>query len=89
MMPLVDAVADQAFASIKVTTLVLYDPQDEVIDVEAIQRRMPSTGGPLVMDRFVSAAPSHHVIAGDILSPSTTGPVTDRIEVFLRDALTR
>ena len=88
MMALVDLVNDQSLDAIRVPTLVLYDPDDEVISIQAIQERLSAVQTSMIeRDTVRSNAPSHHVIAGDIVAPTTTHPVAQRIQRFFRSRL--
>jgi len=72
MMALVDLVNDQSLDTIRVPTLVLYDPDDEVISIQAMQERLSAMPTAMIERNTVrSNAPSHHVIAGDIVAPTT------------------
>ena len=74
-------------AALHVPALVLFDPRDRVVDHAATRAVMARWGGP-VMLHPVSVGPGDdpdfHVIAGDILSPSMTGPVADRIAAWVQ-----
>ena len=63
--------------------LVIYDPQDQVVDPRYTDEAFARYGGR--KERFlVSAAPPrHHVLAGDIVSPQSTAVVRQAILDFL------
>lgn len=68
--------------------LVIYSEADEVVRPEATRTRMQSWGGPVTFWEVAPGPgidPSMHVLAGDILSPAMTGPVTARILDWARD----
>ena len=89
MAALVDRVRSLDPGAVDVPTLVIYSRDDQVVDpteTERIMARLSSTPADL---RVVgdSGDAEHHVIAGDILSPATTGPVRLRILAFLEPVL--
>lgn len=90
MMALVDWVTQpERLARVQVPTLTLYSPNDEVIDVAALRSGIDALGAP-VRERIEitsSTAPSQHVIAGDILSPTTTLELARHITEFVRRQL--
>jgi alpha-beta hydrolase superfamily lysophospholipase len=86
MMALVALVDADVLADVTVPTLVLYSADDEVVDRGAIRSRSARLGGRPVVIETVDLAvgdPSHHVLAGDVLSPATTVPLARRIVTFL------
>lgn len=59
--------------SIKVPSLFVYSPLDQVIRPELVKEKAASWGGPAMTIEVTDDGDlSHHVIAGDALSPSTT-----------------
>ncbi|SEK91273.1 Esterase/lipase [Roseivivax marinus] len=78
----VGAAAEVDHAALRVPALFIYAPTDKVVDPSATQAVAADWGGPVTVEAVTpgpEADPSNHVIAGDILSPSLTGPVTERI----------
>ena len=74
----------RTFEAASVPTLFLFDEGDKVVDHEATRRvaeRWGQATGALVNIELVTGTedPYRHVIAGDSLSPSTSGRVTDAI----------
>lgn len=61
-------------SAISVPTLIIYSPQDIVIDTEAVERVFAEWGSPRKqLVRYEgSNNPYQHVIAGDVLSPAST-----------------
>nr|WP_239025450.1 alpha/beta fold hydrolase [Roseibacterium persicicum] len=63
--------------------LVLFSEADSVVSVAATRAAAARWGGPVTLAPQVlpgtGVDPSAHVIAGDIVSPAMTGPVTDAI----------
>ncbi|MEM6512011.1 MAG: alpha/beta fold hydrolase [Pseudomonadota bacterium] len=87
-MRLVDFVEGSLPVSIPSRLLVVYSPDDQVISPTAVRAAVERIDTPDLSvvevtetdDRF------RHVIAGDILSPSTTQSVADSVIDFLRNA---
>ena len=65
--------------------LMIFSPDDRVLDPRAMQARFAEVGA----THKESVAfredgdPSHHVLAGDVLSPGSTGALEERIASFL------
>lgn len=62
--------------------LFIYSPQDQVVDARSIAAAANAWGQPVDALRIMpgdGVDPAAHVVAGDILSPSQTAPVTARI----------
>ena len=85
MMALVEHLRSMDLGGIDLPTLVVYSPDDSVVDADETLRIMAGLGsdGPELMVVDDSADPADHVIAGDILSPGTTDRVRGRILEFL------
>lgn len=85
MMGLVDLVARADLGALRTPVLVLYDPADRVVDAEATEARFAGMGAPHKrLVRVVGTGdPSHHVLAGAVLSPQTTPALTDTIVAFV------
>lgn len=85
MMALVDHVRRRDPARVSTPTLILYSPEDGVVDpaeTRVIFQALPAD--PKLMEAVEgSGDPEHHVLAGDILSPETTDRVTRDILAFL------
>ena len=65
---------------IKAPALFIYSPDDKVIVPEEIETVASQWGGPTELLRIESSSdPFQHVIAGDVLSPETTEPITKKI----------
>lgn len=83
---LVKLVGDLDLSAVLQPFLVIYSPDDEVVDpaaTEAAFARLGSLEKELVIFRNVGD-PSQHVLAGDILSPESTAPIAARILEFVR-----
>ena len=89
MMGLVEHVRTSDPGAIDVPTLLVYSPDDEVVDAtetEAFMNRLPDS---LLHVHVVegSSDPSDHVLAGDVLSPNTNAEVRDAIVDFVNRIL--
>lgn len=88
MIGLVDLVSRQDFSQITSPILVLYSRRDSVVDPLRIEARFKEVGS--LRKQLVSletSDPSHHILAGQILSPQTTDNVVAVIESYLAVAL--
>ena len=86
LMSLVDHIDSIDPATISVPTLYVRSDRDRVIDIDAADSFYDRIGAPtramLVVED--SDDPYGHVIAGDILSPSTTEALAESISAFVR-----
>lgn len=89
MMALVEHVRTSDPGRVRAPLLVLYSPGDLVVDARETERVFPTFGSSLKRLEIVDATddPARHVLAGDILSPSANGAMTQRIVEFVRGAL--
>jgi len=73
-------------SKVTLPTLMIYSPQDSVILPKAIVENFTSYGSAIKqLTEFTDSEDlSQHVLAGDILSPSTTKPVLDIMLSFLQ-----
>jgi alpha-beta hydrolase superfamily lysophospholipase len=85
MMALVDAVDEELLERVRAPTLLLHSPHDRVLDVEAMLQGYEALGSAVKRRVAVEEVgdPYHHILAGDILSPSTTLPVARHIVRFI------
>ena len=61
-------------ARIDIPSLFVYSPQDQIIQPQLVRQNAQEWGGPTeTIEVTDSDDPNNHVIAGDALSPSTTG----------------
>lgn len=77
----------QDYARATLPVLLIYSPNDSVIDVAAIPAIRDAWGGPVQEEQRIMGPgddPNSHVIAGDILSPGQTGPTVDLILAWAR-----
>jgi pimeloyl-ACP methyl ester carboxylesterase len=91
MMGLVEFVRTLDVSGITKPTLVMYSPDDQVVDAIETARvveRMPAAVVTKLTD-VETTDPARHVPAGDIISPASNAAVHDAIADFLRGALTQ
>ena len=85
MMALVDLVRDSDLEAIKEPTLVLYSPEDQVVDATKIEETFQRLGSEpkklLAMEEIEN--PRQHVLAGDILEPNSTSVLKEKILEFI------
>lgn len=85
MMGLVKLVRESPLENIKKPLLVIYSPNDQVVDPQATERTFPRFGSPVkkLVARPESENPEHHVLAGDILAPGDTEAIATIILEFI------
>ncbi|MBK8479285.1 MAG: alpha/beta fold hydrolase [Opitutaceae bacterium] len=85
MLTLPRAVEGLDLGRIRTPTLILHSPEDWVVSLAALRRRLPDfRAQPFrVVEILGSDDPAGHVLAGRILSPSTTGVVVQESVDFL------
>lgn len=88
MMALVEHVRSMDLERVRAPTLLVYSPNDQVVDARETARLLGALGGggPAVHVVEGSGDPAEHVIAGSIMSPGTTDEVRERILEFLERA---
>jgi len=88
MMGLVKFVRQSDLESIKKPVLVIYSPNDQVIDPIEVERRFRQIGSQIkeIIPITDSGDPDNHVLAGDILSPDNTEVVRELILDFISRA---
>ena len=63
-------------ASIEIPALIVYSPRDQVIQPDLVVQKAAAWGAPVkTIEVTDDTDPSHHVVAGDALSPPTTEPL--------------
>lgn len=89
MMALVEHVRTMDASAIEVPTLVVMSPDDQVVDAEETRRFVERMSEAEVRVHTVASSsdPASHVVAGDIMSPTSTGEVELAIVAFLQEAL--
>ena len=77
---------DLDYGQISQPVMMIYSENDQVIRPEMVQQRFAELGSrhKRLVPVNTSGDPSHHVIAGDIMSPSTTEHIVEQILDFLR-----
>lgn len=85
MMALTEHVRTSALETIRTPTLVIYVPDDGIVDSRATERAFERWGADVKSLFRVEnpGDPDRHVPAGDALSPETTDLVLDRIRAFV------
>lgn len=88
MMRLVDLTRSQLPLDLSQPVLTLFSPEDTVIDTSEIRRSlgMIDSPGAEIIEITASDDRSHHVLAGDILSPGNNRVVVDHIARFVTTA---
>ena len=86
MMRLVDSARRQFPAEIPQRLLLFYSPEDSVVSPTAALAVVEQTHAPQISTVEIRdpGDPSHHVLAGDVLSAGTTQMIADRIVDFIR-----
>jgi esterase/lipase len=85
MMGLVKFVRDSDLESIKKPVLVIYSPNDQVVNSEEVERGYARIGSDIkeIQPIADSGNPENHVLAGDILAPNNTEAVKNLILDFI------
>lgn len=87
MMGMVKTVQSLNFEQIMTPTLMIYSPQDKVVNTRITNSYFQRLGAPH-KKRWLytqSPDPEQHVIAGDIVSPGTTATLRDGILAFIQE----
>lgn len=87
MMTMVKFIGQSNLNQVNAPTLVIYAPNDTVVDPAATLRAYNTLGSPIKQLVAIenSSDDSHHVLAGDILAPQDTEPVLEIIRAFLAE----
>jgi len=88
MMGLVKFVRNSDLGSITKPVLVIYSPNDTVVDPAETEKRFAKIGSNLkqidpILSSGLNGDTGNHVLAGDILSPNNTGEIKNLILDFL------
>lgn len=88
MMAMVKLAGTSDLGAIRKPVLLLYSPEDQVVRQDRIKQVFRRIGSRTKAIKAVSGvgSPNHHVLAGDILAPGSTGAVADMILDFLHSA---
>lgn len=89
MMALVEHVRTSALGGWEVPVLLVYSPDDEVVDASETERVLAGLPQDMLRVHRVheTGDPAHHVLAGDVLSPETNEELSGVVVSFVRDAL--
>mgnify|MGYP003328151283 CR=1 FL=1 len=89
MMALVERVRTMDLTAVTTPMLVLYSSADEVVDADETTARLATMTSASIRTSDVPSTtdPSHHVLAGDIVSPESTDDVRRLMADFLREQL--
>ncbi len=82
MMELIKYIDHQDLSKINSPLLVIYSPNDHIVDVNAIKSRFKDYGSSHKSIVDITAE-DNHILAGEIMSPSTTKQVSQLIEQFI------
>ena len=91
LMPVAAAVRASAslpLSEVRIPAFFIYADSDTVVRADAIRRVADMWGGPVeqwAVELGPGDDPAAHVIAGDILSPSMTAPVSERILAWINE----
>jgi len=85
MMGLVKFVRDSDLQSIQKPILVIYSPNDQVVNSDETKRRVAQIGSAIKEVDLIedSGNPENHILAGDILAPKNTQKVEELILDFV------
>jgi len=89
LMGFVDLVQDLEFESLNLPTLMIYSPDDQVVDITRsvdMFERLGSASKDSVIVRH-ALDPSSHVLVGDAMGPENTEWVSERTLAFMRNVL--
>lgn len=85
MMGLVDFVRKSDLQSIQTPILIMYSPNDTVVNSDKTAERVEQIGSPIKQVEVIlqSGDPDNHMLAGDILAPTSTQAIKDIILDFI------
>ena len=88
MAALVKLSVNSPVEQINTPALFLYSSLDQIVRPDKVREVAGRWGGPYeIFDAGKTGDPANHVIAGDIISPGTTGPLADRTIAWLKSTL--
>ena len=87
MMGLVKIVNDSAIEKINTPTLMIYSAKDKTISVPPILETFARLGSEKkeLFEFNATEDPDYHALAGDLMSPSSTGVLAEKISTFITD----
>ena len=84
MAALIRATLSADFSAVSIPVLTLFSPDDRVVDPAATEAVMTRWSAPHdTVEVPVTGDPSHHILAGDIVSPQTTQSLATRIAQWI------
>lgn len=87
MMGLVERVRTMDVSEVEVPALVLYSPQDRIVNPRETEAYFGMLGSrPKRLVAVEGGGPANHLLAGDILAPGNNDRVTDLVLTFLAEA---
>jgi alpha-beta hydrolase superfamily lysophospholipase len=88
MAALVKLSVESPVEQVRTPALFLYSSLDQVIRPDKVREVAGRWGGSHeLFDVGQTGDPGNHVIAGDIISPATTGPLADRVTAWLQTTI--
>ncbi|WP_455365918.1 alpha/beta hydrolase [Kaarinaea lacus] len=86
MMGIVKLTRSKDLTAIKIPVLMMYSPEDSIVDITAIRETYSQFSGKQKRIMTITDAndPQQHVLAGAIMSPQTTKQVADNILAFIQ-----
>lgn len=89
MMGLVKTVNDSDIEKINIPTLVIYSSKDKTISVPPIRETFARLGSEEkeLFEFNDTEDPDYHALAGDLMSPSSTAVLAEKMSRFLKDTL--
>ncbi|WP_372777914.1 alpha/beta hydrolase [Litorivivens sp.] len=88
MMAMVKTVHQEDLSTLKMPSLWIYSENDQVLNVAKIDKAYAQVGSTIKKKIIIndSGDPNHHVLAGEILSPSTVTEVVEAVVAFVKSA---
>jgi esterase/lipase len=89
MMGLVKTVNDSDIEKINIPTLMIYSSKDKTISVPPIRETFARLGSEEkeLFEFNDTEDPDYHALAGDLMSPSSTAVLAEKMSRFLKDTL--
>ena len=89
MLKLIDLVEDIDKSVIQIPQLIIYSPDDQVINTAKIEKTIKHfTNSSVTVERYNNSSdPAQHVLSGDACSPESTTEVVEMIETYIRSLI--
>ena len=89
MLQLIDLVEDIDKSVIQIPQLIIYSPDDQVINTAKIEKTITHfTNSPVTVERYNNSIdPAQHVLSGDACSPESTAEVVEMIDTYVRSLI--